>query len=188
MITFGSIYKSSASVNKISKNKELIPHNVAFVEMKPDSMYDNLTLNIVANILPKRKKFARTMWENFVMTYKGKSKDAKVKYFAITKEQPNYKFVKPNNVLGMVEVSFYPLTGNAVFVNYIQVLKNFIFNKFDHVGTSIIDSIKKLYPDKDIILNAIPSTVPFYEKNGFFKEENQSYERSVKMRYSPKKN
>lgn len=188
MITFGAGYIAPAKIDRLAKNKELIPNNAAFVEMKPESMRDNITLNIAASLLPKRKRFARAIWENFVMTYNGKLKDAKVKYFAITKEQSNYKFVKPNNVLGMAEVSFYPLVGNTVYVNYIQVFKNFIRNKFDHVGTSIIDNIKQLYPDKDIILNAIPSTVPFYEKNDFVKDENQPDERSVRMRYSPNKN
>ena len=57
-----------------------------------------------------------------------------------------------------------------------------------HIGTGMLNCIKELYSDKDIELNSLPSTVKFYQANGFEIVKKNKTNKLVQMKYSKRIN
>lgn len=111
------------------------------------------------------------------------------KFFALTSQKNSYEKLDPKKVLGMVHINNY---SNANSIEFLQVNPEYItplkkestveklFNKmfkitkatpkqpeYKHIGSGMLDSLKKLFPDKPITLLSVSTAIKFYKKNGF---------------------
>ena len=184
MITFQAKYTTSATIGKFNKAKEVVPYKAAVVELNPDDVRDAFSLNFLSYFSLKKRGFSGAIYDNFLATKNGKINRNRVKYYALTKEQDSYKYIKSRNILGLVQISSVPIFNNSIYVDYLQTIKSRFFNKYNHVGTETLNFLKKTYPNKDIVLRAVANTVNFYKKNEFFETENGKRDGLVEMRYS----
>jgi len=168
VITFGARYISPVQIQKTINKKEIVPYRTALVELLPNSQKDFLSLGVASTFLIRKSQLVGYIHDDFALASIGDIATHEWRRFlAITEEQENYNFIKPRNILGLIEFSAFHTDSDYIYVDYIQTMKKILFDKFSHVGTSMLDCIKKLYPQKDIELDAFPKTVKFYEKNGF---------------------
>lgn len=184
MITFGAKYLTTAKIGKVADKNNVVPYEVALTEFNPASMKDKLSIGLVAAFSLRGKKFAKRMSDDFFLTEeKISSKKSGVHYIGLIRKQNKYSYVRPKNILGLVEVCPNPHSPKTINVNYLQALKWPIFNKYCYIGTGLLNYIKKAYPGAEIELQAVPSSVKFYRDNGFKQDtkENGLY----KMTYTP---
>ena len=188
MITFGAKYLSDVTIGKVTNKKDVVPYKAAIVELNPDSLKDILSLNIATSVLPKRKRFLHSIYSDF-LSIGNKYCDNRLwtGYFALTKKQASYEFIRPANILGLAEVSSKGLKNDVIYLEYLQTLKNLFFNKTCFVGKSFLNFLKQAYPDKDIELFAVPPSVKFYLNNDFVISEKLKSNGLTKMRYFSKK-
>lgn len=186
MITFQAKYLSTINIGKINDEKKIVPYKAAIVELNPDNFKDSFSLNLVSYFSLKKKRFAGTIFEDFLDSTNGKRGDRNwVKYIALTKEQDSYKYVKSRNILGLAEISSAPLFKDCVYIDYLQTIKKRFFNKYCFVGRETLEFLKNMYPDKDIVLRSLPSATRFYRNNGFSVIESKK-DGLIKMKYCHK--
>ena len=124
MITFGAKYISSGKVEKAVK-RERLSYKSAFVEFKPQSTKDSLTMGLTSCLIHKRTGFTRRIRNAFSNAETGDiGNNNWVRFYGLTKEQSNYKFVKPGNIFGLVEISSRRFDKNTIYINYIQAIKH----------------------------------------------------------------
>lgn len=92
------------------------------------------------------------------------------KIYALTLQKHNFEELDENKILGMAEIT--DADKNSIELNYIQVKPDIIYalrnQPYKKIGTRIIDSLKKIYNNKVILLTArAGKTGEFYVKNGF---------------------
>ena len=185
MISFQAKYIAPAHITKKNHNKEKIPHKVAVVELKPGDKRDAISFDFLSHFSLKRKRFAGAIFDDFAVTKNGKTAgNTLVKYYAIAEEQDSYKYLRAKNILGLAEVSLIPPPVNCIYLNYLQTVKRWFFNKYSDVGTETLNFLKKTYPDKDIVLRSLKSTKKFYIKNNFSETENGKKDGLIEMRYN----
>ena len=184
MITFQAKYLSPVNIGKINDKKNIVPYKAAIVELNPNDIKDSFSLNLVSYFSLKKKRFADSIFEDFLDTTDGKVNNRNwVKYIALTKEQDSYKYIKSRNILGLAEISSAPLFKDCIYLDYLQTVKKRFFNKYCFVGRETLEFLKKMYPDMDIVLRSLTSAVKFYKNNGFYVAEEGKKDGLIKMRY-----
>lgn len=187
MITFGAKYVSPVNIGEITKKKEVVPYRAAITEFIPDDIRDTSSLNFLVNFSLRRTNFARSIFEDYLVTENGQLYNKNwVRFLTMNKEQDSYKYVKTRNILGVAEISSSKIFPNDIYLDYLQTIKNWFVQKYCYVGTGFLNFIKKSYPDKDITLQALRSAVKFYENNGFVVTNSPKDNGLVEMRYSHK--
>ena len=94
-------------------------------------------------------------------------------FYALTKQRNNLQVLDANKVLGVAvfleNVSKNKLENELELINsHPNCIKRANQHRqYKKVGTSILDFIKKKFDKKPIWVEALPSAVGFYEKNGF---------------------
>ncbi len=93
--------------------------------------------------------------------------------YGLTTQNENYDYIKPNNVLGVVE---FIEKDDCNKINLLQVSPDnqaYQFGRPDYkkVGTAIVESLKQIYDSKPIKLHSVFNAKGFYEKNGFTQDK-----------------
>lgn len=185
MITFGARYVSPVNVERVLK-KTSVPCQASFYELNTKSRKDSISFNLASHRLRNILNFAPTIYQHFVSTMTGINKDSSSKYFALVNTTKKRTFVSPFKISGLAEISDSDSGQNTIRIKYLQKIPQFFFERINHVGTGMIDGIKAEYPDKDIVLKALPNVVGFYLANGFVIESKDPHSRLVNMRYYAK--
>lgn len=188
MITFGAKYITSVDIQKTSRKSGTTPYKAAFVELNPESKLDLFTMSILLHAPKSRNNYVSSIYYNFTGTEIDDTNNANnSKFFALIKEQKNYKFVNPLNVLGLAETGNSIYCEDTVFLKHLQTIPKYFFRKLNHVGSGLLEGLKKFAPQKDIMCNSVVEAVPFYLKNGFIKMGDVIDDCLVKMQYYAKK-
>ena len=89
----------------------------------------------------------------------------------ITEQQDKFDKLDKNLILGICETQNYsPKLEEISFLQVKPELQNGADKqKYRHVGAALLNSLVNLFHTKNIILDAIDGTIPFYVKNGFQK-------------------
>ncbi len=185
MISFGAKYISSVSAQKVDfKTNAKRPCKVSFVELSPQNKND---VNAVAAASENwgHPECSETILNR--MQYMAKCKERKdfnkTKFYAVTANKNDYKTIESSDILGLCRIK----TGNEINIDYIQVkpdevrLSNKMF-QYNHIGTAVLNSIKKLFKGKNIQLFSLPDAKSFYLANGFI----ESAKNSLQMCYKPR--
>ena len=90
--------------------------------------------------------------------------------YALTTQKQNFEYLKPDNILGLVE--FYEKPDKTNKIELLQVhpdniAMQFGRPKYKRVGFAIIDSLKNLFPNNPIKLHSVSTAKGFYKKLGF---------------------
>ena len=168
MISFKANYITPITIGRAVSKDEIVPYRAALSECNPESNLDLFSLNTTAVFLPRRTGFANSIHDDFCLSKIGELDNKNwVRFLVISKEQKSYSYIRPFNILGLAEISSTKLHSGSVYIDYLQTVKKWIGNNMCFVGQKMLDYIKQTYPNKDIDLNATPSAIKFYKKNGF---------------------
>lgn len=185
MITFGAKHVSPATIEKLHKGSP-VSCEAEMYKLSPDKFKDNVTMSLAANRLRNILNYAPTIYGDFVCTMKDKCNGQRTEYYALSKNKSKHMFLNPFNILCLAEVSEIKGDPTTILVRYLQKIPRILSERFNHIGTGMLDGIKVSHPYKNIIVHSLPSKVKFYEKNGFVVEGQCPDSRLVEMKYYAK--
>lgn len=172
MISFKANYISSANVLQ-NKNLKSYPQQVSFVELNPHDNYDVVSANC-ANLVwggksRKQEYFGDEICHALNVMNHSNISTRETRFFAITSQLDNFQNLISEKILALTQVI--KCNDKTRYIEYLQVAPQYSYNatmpKYRHVGTAMLDSLKKLFCEEDIELDAVADAVKFYLKNGF---------------------
>ncbi len=163
MLTFQANYLSSATIERINVYKNC-PKKVAFVEINPAQKGDVATMHKTAI------KWDKIGGDGFAYDIcKAINNGVKDRFFVLTTQSDNFDKLDHNQILSMAQVKT-EKEGES-FVEYLQVdPENFRTAEnpeFRLIGTAMLNSLKKIFYNKSILLDSVRNAISFYLKNGF---------------------
>ncbi len=169
MINFKANLVSTTTVKRINNKQDLKDVEVNFVKLNPLAAEDVFALEKTCSDWGDTAYYANRINTNF-QNYKLDQNSNNVQFFAITEQSKNFDKLNPKKILGLAQTS--NLSSGAIFLDELQVSPEHNYNAsnalFKKIGTSVINSIKKLFFDKDIfVCPATLSSEIFYTKVGF---------------------
>ena len=143
-------------------------YQVSFVELNPTSENDMKALSSIALYWDNHTSFAADIFETFKHHYITYNLSPDERYFALTSQKNKFEKLAPSEILGVAQIN---KSNRLLSLDFLQVdpeYKGIIFDSpYRRIGTALLNSIKKLYPRRDIILKPVESSIEFYKKNGF---------------------
>ncbi len=174
MISFGAKYIDTAVAQKVYQDDKKEPYKVSFVELNP---LDESDREAVAEASERwgLPECSEAISNRMRLISKGHANDPENdKFYAITSQKDNFDTPESSKILavcytkerydGNIKLPFLQVKPDGVEL----IKKPF---KYNHIGTSMMDSIKKLVQGKTISLVSMPDAKPFYFANGFKKDE-----------------
>lgn len=172
MISFGARYVDNAVAQKVFHNNKKESCRVSFVELNPNNLDDMEAVAITSENwgLPEYMEMICNQMQLVAKNHPAVSK--KNKFYAITSQDACFSALQPSKVLAVCNVR----EDDEVRLSYLQVKPSYAgpFRQpfeYNHLGTSMLSSLKKLYHDKTLKLFSAPSAKPFYLANGFEQSE-----------------
>lgn len=171
-IPFTAKYIASASVlkaDRLSGKEE--PCNVSFIELDPLNPYDTDTVSTASKIWgsPEYSKAISNSMQSLLSNNERNIKQPEKKFYAITSQRKYFTIANPEEILGLCEL----LPEDKVRISYLQV-KPDSYLEYNHIGSSMLGSLKNLYKDKILQLCAVKRLKPFYHANGFKESKDNS--------------
>ena len=176
MLTFKGSLVSPTSVNKSYNITITTNRDASFVEMNPFDKNDSETLRKVKSIYGNWGPNASLI--NDIFQYEGQScNNVNSRYFVLTEQNEELEKVKPSAVLGLAKTT--QMADNGVFIDMIQVNPWHVFSRrwdvkrnvqhdhYSHCGTSIIESLKKIFSGKDLWLHSPRHLIDYFLAKGF---------------------
>ena len=167
-INFKGTFVRPATV-KLSDNLNLYKnHNISMVELNPHSDNDMMALNAVAYSWDHRRTFADDIASNMADYYIENRPCCQKKFYVLTEQKQDFDDLDAMDILATAQVSKY---NETVMLDFLQVdpdyTMNRAFSRYKKIGTAFINSLKAIFPDKEIILKPVESAIEFYRTNGF---------------------
>ena len=124
---------------------------------------------MIRNILyGEKRSYFGDIADNASLDYRCKTSFEDKKYYVLTCQKRNFEKLDPDSILGAVQVESHEKYNE---INYLQVIpeQNYLNpeREYKNVGASIVDTILKLYPNKQLMLYSSNSAINFYKKIGF---------------------
>lgn len=171
-ISFTAKYIGSASVQKTDRlgdKKE--PYSVSFIELDPLNPYDADTVSTASKIWgsPEYSKAISNSMQSLLLNNGRKIKLPEKKFYAITSQRKYFTIANPEEILALCELS----PEDKVWISYLQVNPD-SYLEYNHIGSSMLSSLKNLYKDKILQLCAVKRLKPFYHANGFKESKDNS--------------
>ncbi len=164
-ISFKANYIKPSTIKCSSTNKDI---TTSFVELDPLFYADRRAVTAVDYAWSNTETFAHhilcemegCLWNTGAQ-----------RFFALTTQKRSFDKLIPNKILGLAEI----IGGNLeqIKIKFLQVdpETNMQANnhKYTGVGRAILDAIKAIFPNQNIILESVNSEriIEFYERNGF---------------------
>lgn len=169
MITFKGKYIQTTYIERKGIDNKMHRCKTSFVELRPDSYEDFLSLNIANCNWDDCNTYLHDIAKLFNSYYHDKNKKIQHKFFAITSQEDHFEKLNARKILGVTQTK--NKKKNIIEIEFLQTNPNTKFKspdrKFRQVGERILDVLKLIYPKKDLILEADDIAIPFYKKNGF---------------------
>jgi len=171
-ISFKSNFISPVNIQKKSKDDNYVGSSASLVEIDVTNDDDVFAVDD----LPKlwgNKNFVSEISKNIKQIYTYADYDTPIKAYAVTLQSSHFEKLKPNKILGIVQLDTRAEDINEL--DYLQVnpkyaktyCKSSDTRSYKGIGSSLLDSIKNIYPSKKIHLTSAPSAVEFYKNNAF---------------------
>lgn len=162
MITFGATRISPVNIKKAVNKKHFRDYKVNFAELNQCSDNDVRTLANLTNLWGQKNSYCFDILEDFVYT------ESKKKVYILTSQKGNLNNVAADKILGICEVS---PQKDSLIVNYLETspqYASFIKDRYiKGVGKALMNMIKVVYNDLDIMLSSVSYATGFYKKLGF---------------------
>ena len=157
----------------------------SFVEINPFDPSDVKALNKVKYIYGNGGADAALMSDIF--QYEGKNtSNVNSRYFVLTEQEDDFSRIRPSAVLGVTKTT--DIADKGVFVDMIQVNPFYVFsNPYSHLkkcGTSIIESLKTTFSNRDLWLHSPKSLVNYFKQFGFEIENFPAGNNDVLMKFT----
>ena len=172
---------------KHREDNEYKPYKASFVELNPKDKQDLSIFKDLEHSWMGASSYA--LCDDAVISSKNLNDDRM--YFALTSQNKDFHKMDPEKVLGLVEMT---KGTEENYINFLQVhpdnmtqkpmgkvMKKFLTllngkknnldvpgNEYKGIGTSILDSMKKI-SDKSLSFYATDTEMSFFKKNGFKK-------------------
>lgn len=168
MISFKARYIDYAQVKKFDANRVPRDYRAQFVELDPDNISDMKALKTVSEEWDFGETFAKNIYNEARGFLRDWGEHPQKRFFAVVRGCSDLRNLNPYNIMGITQVND---SFDRVEIKYLQVEPPYteyqLEPRFKYVGSSILESIKKIIPDKNIILRSVDSARRFYKKNGF---------------------
>ena len=162
-ISFKAEFISPSIIKKASTGKEI---RTSFVEHKSKCSKDRIALNGVESQWGEGNTFATGILSDFEKSTYDYTPNKK--YFALTLQNKQWNELIPKKILGLAEI----IQGEGrIKLKYLQADPKHNMHsakrKFTGIGTAILNTLKSLFPQHDIVLQTAESARDFYIANGF---------------------
>ena len=175
MITFQARYINTAEILKKDTRNCYNPCKTAFIEFNPKEFNDVTSIIDAVSDWNSQPNFAECIAESAELVFRMQDEfpDLNRRFFAITKQKDGFDKIKPANILGVLQLSKF--SDKCNIIDFVQVSHGGE-DLFKHVGSSILQRVRELFPDKKTILfPATKELIPFYQKNGFKSVPHSNY-------------
>ena len=202
-ISFGAIYRDSATVRKVSDGKTSNNVNAAVVELDLHNLNDGIVMEEVANEFSKNNKkgnYAKNISDSFYKTIDKGVCPPTLHHYLLTTQESDFASLETDKVIGAfmiqdkLEESTVRVKKNNIKTKYVTKLKflqgspkNYFGNperEYSGCGEAMSNFVKKNYTKYDIIVNAAEDAMPFYESQGY-KKCNEDTSSTMMIYYAP---
>ena len=170
MITFKADFIDNKYINKydnVTRTRE--PYKVQLVELNPVSANDLRTLNEITELWGGKKSFVSDIRDDFDLFFKTYNEEPNKRFLALTFQQNGFRNLVSDSVIALAEIVQRTYIKHQL--NYIEVEPKYRHKndsrEYGNIGTTMLNAIKELLPNKDIIADIVSEEEEFYLKNGF---------------------
>lgn len=167
MINFKANYISDAVIKRRTPDNTFKDYNVSFIEFNSANPRDVFAIKDVAGQWGCGETFARSIFNDIQEEYYAGKKSSQ--YFAITKQRKSFETLLPDEILALAELkNTYDKRKELLFLQ-VNPEENMFAGEavYKRIGTAILNSLKTLFNDKEIILKPVESAINFYKANQF---------------------
>lgn len=174
-VTFGAIPINKASIRKIDKQSgKYVKVPVKFVKLEAHNRFDLAAMNTIAKKWKDAKYIRKIATASHWMNSR---KFVEIDVYVLTTQKDNFEKLKPNNIIGCVEMRNDERNPKSRKVYHLQVKPSFMNvnnpkNKYERTGSTILDSLKKIYKNLNLFSDDNEAIKQFYERNGFIEDYN----------------
>ena len=171
-ISFGAKLLDTATIQKNICGGRKIPHDVALVELDAHSYNDLKSIEDIVFPWGGLSSLTLEIYDKMSAVYENPPHINNGWYFyALTNQKNGYEKLDSKAILSIAQVTDTNSGNNKIKINYFETNEKYNYYakkpKFSQIGTALVNGIKKIYPNKNIVLTAIDDAIPFWEKNGF---------------------
>ena len=172
-ISFGAKPINDVTIKKWDRQtKKFTDCPAKFVKIDSENPIDLSVLNTLAQKWKGAKYIQRIATASHWMNIR---KYVEIDVYALTSQQKDFERLRQNKILGVVEMRNDPNDSKNRKVWYLQVKPSVMNvnnqnNKYEKAGTSILDSLKKIYTRMSLYADDDKNIQKFYKKNGFIED------------------
>ncbi len=168
-ISFKGHYICDSQVKRNNK-----PCALSFVQIDTKNKSDIAALKEL-DYMYERKSYFGDISDNASLDYRCNISFNDKKYYVLTSQKRDFEKLDSDMILGAVQVEPHE---NCNEINYLQVIpeQNY-FNperEYKNLGSSIVNTIMKLFPEKKLMLYSSNSAINFYKKLGFTQDKSET--------------
>ena len=174
-VTFGAKPINHSFIRKIDKNSgKFVKIPVNFVKLEADNKFDMSAMNNIAEKWKDAKYIRKIATASHWMNAR---KFVEIDVYALTTQEKNFEILKPKKIVGCVEMRNDERNPKSRKVYYLQVKPSMMNvnnpeNKYERVGSTILDSLKKIYKSLSLYSDDNKAIKKFYKRNGFIEDYN----------------
>ena len=170
-VSFGAKPINSVKIKKYDKNiKNFVDFPATFVKLEPNNYFDIKAADVCAS------KWKDAKYIQKIATASHWMESVPLSIYAVTTQKNKFNKLKPNKILGFVEMRKDENRPIYDWLYYLQVkpqainVNNSESKSYKHVGKSIIASLKKIYKNISLYSEDNDNIEKFYQSNGFIQD------------------
>ncbi len=166
-ISFKGKFISSIAIQKYKSISA--PVKVSVAEVNPIDNNDVKTLKNVHSLW--NGNFSKNIYNDAANINLANIQNADEKFYVLTRQKSNFENLNPEDILAESKIIINNPDTRSIYLDYLQVEPDNMYEAenriYKRVGSSMLDFLKLYYPNKDIHLHSVFSSIEFYVKNGF---------------------
>ena len=172
-INFGAKPINDVTIKKWDKQtKKFADYPAKFVKIDSENPIDLSVLDTLAQKWKDAKYIQQIATASHWMNVR---KYVEIDVYALTSQQKDFEQLRQNKILGVVEMRNDPNNSKYRKVWYLQIKPSVMnvnnqHNKYEKAGSSILDSLKKIYGKMSLFADEGKNIQKFYKKNGFIED------------------
>ena len=169
-ISFGAKYLNTVTIKKYDKNtKGYVDLSANFVKLEHDNKFD------IAAVDKTAEKWKDAKYIRKIATASHWFNSLPIDIYALTTQKDKFSKLKPAKILGFAEMRKDEAFPKYDLLYHLQVKPDAINvnnsdAKYKYVGTSILNSLKKIYKNIFLYSEGNPNVKKFYQNNGFIED------------------
>lgn len=170
-ISFGARYIHSVKIDKTNGGQK---HKAALIELDPKNEHDNSCVQQIIQDWGGIDSYTYDIAHNMGEILCDLHDDTMPipRFFAITSQRSNFNKLIPEALLSLSEIT--ELKNGIINIDFLETMHEQAHNAkrpmLKHIGTKMLDCVKKIYKGKTLELNSTNEAIGFYLKNGFIKK------------------